>query len=222
MLLRKRIASLAVAAFGALALLVGPAGADPSGGANNVVLAQLTTDGATLARATTQVVPAAGDTVTSANIATAINAGCVGCHTTAVAVQILIVTGSPSYFTPGNFAGAFNGGCDSCGAFAYARQHWLQVNGPARLSGTAQLRIAQLRLEIADAAASILPSDVATDPCVTPDESSPPCPTRDEQLDEKLSGLTNELIDVVTTDLEAAGASTRLLLDRTQETSPSP
>jgi hypothetical protein len=221
MLLRRRIASLTVAAFGALALLVGTAGADPSGGANNVVLAQLSTDGATLARATTQVVPVAGDTVTSANIATAINAGCVGCHSTAVAVQILIIDGSPSQFTPGNFAGAFNGGCDSCGAFAYARQHWLQVNGHARLSGVAQLRIGELRSEIADAAASMLPSDVATDPCVTPDESSPPCATRDEQLDQKLDELTNELIDVVTTDLETAGASTRLLLDNTQETSPS-
>jgi hypothetical protein len=206
---------LAVAAFAALALLVGTAGADPSGGANNVVLVQLSNDGATSARANTQVVPVAGDTVTSANIATAINAGCVGCHSTAVAVQILIVTGNPSVFTPGNFAGAFNGGCDSCGAYAYARQHWVQVTGPAQLSGAAQFRVAQLRSEIRDAAASILPSDVATDPCLTLD-----CPTRDQQLDEKLNGLTNELIDVVTTDLQASGASTRSVLDRVQETSP--
>jgi hypothetical protein len=220
MTLRRRIVSLAVAAVGALALLVGPAGADLTGGANNVVLAQLSTDGDTLVRANTQVVPVAGDTVTSANIATAINAGCAGCHTTAVAVQVLIVNGSPSYFTPGNFAGAFNGGCDSCGAYAYARQHWLQVTGPAQLSGAARLRVAELRSEIADAAASILPSDAATDPCVTLDETEPPCPTRDEQLDEKLNGLTNELIDVVTTDLAASGASPQPLLDRVQETSP--
>jgi hypothetical protein len=220
MTLRRRIVSLAVAAVGALALLVGPAGADLTGGANNVVLAQLSTDGDTLVRANTQVVPVAGDTVTSANIATAINAGCVGCHTSAVAVQVLIVNGSPSYFTPGNFAGAFNGGCDSCGAYAYARQHWLQVTGPAQLSGAARLRVTELRSEIADAAASILPSDAATDPCVTLDETEPPCATRDELLDEKLNGLTNELIDVVTTDLAASGASPQLLLDRVQETSP--
>jgi cytochrome c551/c552 len=218
--LRRRIVSFAVAAGGALALLVGPAGADPSGGANNVVLAQLSTDGATLARANTEVAPVAGDTVTSANIATAINAACVGCHTTAVAVQILIVNGSPSYFTPGNFAGAFNGGCDSCGAYAYARQHWVQVAGPVQLSAATRLRVAQLRSEIAAAAASILPTDVATDPCVTLDGSPPPCPTRNEQLDDKLNGLTTELIDLVTTDLAAAGASPRVVLDRVQEASP--
>jgi hypothetical protein len=220
MVLRKRIVSFAVAASLGLVLLVGPAGADLTGGANNVVIAQLSTDGGTLVRANTQVVPAAGDTITSANIATAINTACVGCHSTAVAVQVLIVTGSPSYFTPGNFAGAFNGGCDSCGAYAYARQHWLQVTGPAQLSGAARLRIAELRSEIADAAASILPSDVATDSCVTLDGSPPPCPTRNQQLDEKLNGLTNELIDVVTTDLAAAGDTPQLLLDRVQETSP--
>ena len=83
----------------AAGVLVVPASA---GGANHVVIAQNTTDGATVVHAGTQVVPTAGDTVTSANIAVAANANCVGCHSTAVAVQILIVTGSPSTFTPGN------------------------------------------------------------------------------------------------------------------------
>jgi hypothetical protein len=189
--------------------VVGSAGADATGGANHVVITQNTTDGATLVHAGTQVVPVASDTVTSANIAAAVNAGCVGCHSTAVAVQILIVHGSPSYFAPGNVAGAANGGCDSCGAFAFARQHWIQVDGTTQLSGAARAQVAELRQELADAAASILPSDAATDACVITND----CPTRDEQLNAKLLALSDELIQVVTNDLQGSA-----LADRVQET----
>jgi hypothetical protein len=210
---------VALALCAALLLPAGATGAaEPAGGANNVVIAQLTDDGATLVRANTQVSPTAGDTVTSANIASATNAGCVACHTTAVAMQILIVHGSPSYFKPGNFAGAFNGGCDSCGAYAFARQHWIQVDGSTELSGAARMKVAVLRQEITDAAASILPSDAATDPCAPHDGIVPDCPSRNEQLDATLIPLFNELIDVVTTDLNASGATTSVLLDSTQTT----
>jgi hypothetical protein len=171
---------------------------------------QLTDDGTTQSRASTQVAPVAGDTVTSANIATAVNAGCVGCHSTAVAVQVLIVSGNPSTFTPGNVAGASNGGCDSCGAYAYARQHWIQTTKGAHLSGEGQLRVAMLRQEISNAAASILPSDAATDPLLT----------RDFALDALLDGLSAELISTITSDLEAGGYTTSVLLDQTQETTP--
>jgi hypothetical protein len=180
--------------------VVGSAGADASGGANQVVIVQNTFDGTTLVNARTQVVPVAGDTVTSANIATAVNAGCTGCHSTAVAVQILIVEGSPSTFTPGNVAGAANGGCESCGAFAFARQHWIQVPLATTLSGDARAKITELRTEIAAAAASILPSDRTTDPCaVTLD-----CPTRDDQLNDELMALSDQLIQVVTDGLHGS------------------
>ena len=194
----------------AAGVLVVPASA---GGANHVVIAQNTTDGATVVHAGTQVVPTAGDTVTSANIAIAANAGCVGCHSTAVAVQILLVTGSPSYFAPGNAASAANGGCDGCGAYAYARQHFIQTSGPAHLSGAVRQRIAELRQEISTAAASIVPSDVATDPCVTLDGSPPPCPTRNQQLDARLNALTAELIQVVTAGVQASGDEATVLPD---------
>jgi len=191
--------------------VVGTAGADLSGGANHVVIAQNTTDGATVVHAGTQVVPTASDTVTSANIAAAVNAGCTGCHSTAVAVQILIVHGSPSYFAPGNVAGAANGGCESCGAFAFARQHWIQVADNTQLSGAAHAQVAVLRQEIADAAASILPSDATTDLCVQTKD----CPTRDELLNAKLLALSDELIQVVTNDLQGS-----VLADRVEETAP--
>src|SRR5207302_877198 len=210
-MLKRRLTRAVLCAMTAALGVVGSAGADASGGANHVVIAQNTTDGATVVHAGTQVVPTASDTVTSANIAAAVNAGCVGCHSTAVAVQILIVHGSP-YFTPGNVAGAANGGCDSCGAFAYARQHWIQVAGNTELSGAARAQVAELRQEIAAAASSILPSDATTDPCVTTMD----CPTRDEQLNAELTALSDELIQVVTNDLQNQGDTTSTLLDRVQ------
>jgi hypothetical protein len=208
MRIRRRLATLICAAFVGLAV-VGSAGA---GGANHVVIAQNTTDGAWVVNAGTQVVPVVADDVNSANIAAAANAGCVGCHSTAVAVQILIVKGSPSTFSPGNVAGAANGGCDSCGAFAFARQHWIQVDQTTNLSPEARARITELRDEISAAAASILPSDRTTDPCaVTLD-----CPTRDDVLDDELMALSTELIQVVTDDLQAQGDTTSTLLDGVQ------
>ena len=209
MRIRRHITVL-LATLVAVAVVAVPASADSSGGANNVVIVQNTTDGATAARALTQVVPVASDTVTSANIATAANAGCIGCHSSAVAVQVLIVSGSPSTFTPANVAAASNGGCDSCGAYAYARQHWIQVSGPAVLDGATRLRIAQLRQEISDVTASILPSDAATDPTLS----------RDHELDAQLGALSEELIQAVTSGLQQSGATTATVLDRTEDSTP--
>ena len=203
MRLGRRILTLVLAAILALAIAVLPASA---GGGNNVVIVQNTTAGGTLVDASTQVIPVPMDAVTSSNIAIAINADCVGCHSTAVAVQILIVRGTPSYFAPGNAAGAANGGCDSCGAYAYARQHWIQTSSNAHLSGAVRQQVAQLREEISTTAASILPSDAATDPSLS----------RDHELDAKLNALTNELIQVVTAGLEQSGDDTSVLQDNVE------
>jgi hypothetical protein len=205
--IRRRILTLVFAAILALGVAVLPASA---GGANNVVIVDNTTGGATLASASTQVVPVPMDAVTSGNVAIAMNTDCVGCHSSAVAVQILIVVGSPSYFGPGNAAAAANGGCDSCGAYAYARQHWIQISGQPVLGSDARERIDELRKEISNVTNSILPSDAATDPSLA----------RDHELDTRLNALTNELIQVVTSALQASGATTSTLLDRTEETTP--
>src|SRR5919205_1364156 len=135
---RRRILTLVFAAVLALAIAVMPAGAV---GGNNVVIVDNTTDGQTLASSSTQVIPVSMDTITSGNVAIAMNTACVGCHSSAVAVQVLIVSGSPSYFAPGNAAAAANGGCDSCGAYAYARQHWIQIDRPPVLGGAARAKI---------------------------------------------------------------------------------
>jgi hypothetical protein len=207
MTIRRQFLTLVLMAILALFVAVVPSSA---GGGDNMVVVSNTTDGQTLGDASTQVIPVPMDDVTSSNIAVAVNAGCTGCHSSAVAVQVLIVVGTPHDFEPGNAAAAANGGCQSCGAYAYARQHWIQISGPPVLGGAARQQIAEIRQEIANVTSSILPSDGATDPSLT----------RDHELDSELNALSDQLIQVVTSALQDGGATTTTLLDKTEESTP--
>ena len=192
---RRTLAALAVAAT-ALALGTGTAGADPTtGGANDVVLAQTTTDGSRLVRSSTQIATYAGDALTSSNLAAATASGCTGCHSTAVAVQVIFATSGPSYFAPANAAVATTAGCTDCGTYAYAWQYVVETNGPVVLSPATQAAVASLRQQIAAAAGSLLPSDAATDPTLA----------NDQELDARLDALTTELKDLIDANLQSAG-----------------
>lgn len=160
------------------------------GGANNVVIAQTSGDGSSLVRSHTQVAVAGGNTIESANIATALGTDCTGCHSTAVAVQVLLVTGSPQYFAPQNAAAAVNGGCTSCGTFAYAWQYTPQVDRPVMLTPEGRQEIAALKDEIDATAASIVPDSLSSDLL----------------LQTELDTLTSQLKDVVDSEVAAAGA----------------
>jgi hypothetical protein len=187
-----RLVPLALAA--ALAVGVPLAGSNTlpeGGGANNVVVAETSEDGATRVRSMLQVSTAGGPSVTSANIAAAASTACTGCSTTAVAVQVVLVSGTPSYFAPANFAGAVNAGCSSCGAFAYAWQYVPQVSRTVTLSPEARQRLADLRAAIADTAA-------AYDPKVVEDAIA---------MDAALDKLTAELKSVVDEAIAGAGAT---------------
>lgn len=156
-----RLVPLALTAALAVGTPLGGSNTLPEGGgANNVVITQTTADGAALVRSTVQVSTVGGPSVTSANIATAVSTACTGCSTTAVAVQVVLVSGTPSYFIPGNFAGATNAGCSHCGAFAYAWQYVPQVSRTVTLTSEARQRVAELRGAIADTAAAHDPKTV--------------------------------------------------------------
>ena len=62
-----------------------------------------------------------GDVVDNQNIAAA-QASCEGCRTTAIAVQIVLVSSKPSTVTPVNLALALNENCTSCQTFSTAFQ----------------------------------------------------------------------------------------------------
>jgi hypothetical protein len=185
---------LIAAALAALALVLGTsANAETTipegGGANNVVLVQSTPDGSAAVRAMTQLSQVGGPSVASSNIAAALASGCTGCHSTAVAVQVVFVTGSPQYFVPGNSASAVNSGCTECGSFAYAWQLVVQVDRPFVLTPEAQQRVAALKLDIASTAGSIVPDTIDDDLLLK------------QELDE----LTSQLEDLVNAQAVRAG-----------------
>ena len=68
-----------------------------------------------------------GEAVTDSNVAYAYSYDCTGCRTVAVAVQIVVVEGSPSNYQPENGAVAVNDNCQLCQTFAYANQYVIQT-----------------------------------------------------------------------------------------------
>jgi putative peptide zinc metalloprotease protein len=129
-----RFATLLAAVAAALAL-ASPALADDSGAkpGDNIVVAQNTTDGSSLFKLAFDIRRIAGAVVDQTNAAVAYSS-CADCKTTAIAIQILLVDGSPSTYTPSNVAVAINENCSSCQTFAAAYQFVVQTNGPVRFT----------------------------------------------------------------------------------------
>lgn len=71
-----------------------------------------------------------GDVVDNQNAAVAY-ASCESCKTTAIAIQIVFVVGSPSTVTPTNVALAVNENCTLCQTFATAFQFVVGVSDPS-------------------------------------------------------------------------------------------
>jgi len=183
----RRLTALCAVALGLSAGV--PAAADTlpqGGGANNVVIVKAVTDDAQQVRAHTQIAHAGGPAVLSSNIAGATATGCTGCASTAVAVQVVFVTGSPELFAPANAAAAANSGCNSCGSFAYAWQYVVQVDGPAQLSPEGRLRANALEQQIDDTAASLPPTTL----------------DNDLALQAQLDALTAQLRDVIDNEVQ--------------------
>lgn len=115
------------------------------GAPNNIV--KIVNTGGTDFRSSTQIVFVSGNTQAN-NVANALSRDCTGCHTRAVAVQEVIVLGSPTQFTPYNYAVAGNLRCTSCDTTAYAYQNVIQSSPGAHLSGDTRERIRQLQQQI--------------------------------------------------------------------------
>ena len=94
--------------------------------------------------------------VTNWNSATA-KARCVECRATAIAFQIVLVSGSPSVVVPRNTAEAVNLECTNCTVAAEARQFVRVVPDPVRFTGEGRAILANVRerlsaLEVEDLA----------------------------------------------------------------------
>jgi len=139
----------------ALALLLVLACALPAGSAqaapaqhDNVATATTETDGGSesdFAWAISR--QRGGDVVDQLNAAHAL-ARCTDCHATAVAFQIVLVSGSPSTVTPRNIAEALNVECTRCAAVAEARQFVRVVDEPVKFTGEGLTELADVRRDL--------------------------------------------------------------------------
>lgn len=127
-----------------------PAPTAGSGGTtpDNVAAAVNTKDGRTVYAIKLKIVRTSADTVDSTNAAVAVNSGCTGCTTVAIAFEAVLVTGSPSTFAPTNLALAYNVACSGCVAFAEAYQQVVQTSTRVRITPEGRRRIAAIRQDL--------------------------------------------------------------------------
>ncbi len=184
--MRLRIALL-ITALASLAMAGHPVAADPGagGGANNIVRVQNQADGTLRARASAQVAQDAGPIVGNTNAASAAST-CTDCQTVAVAVQVVLRSGGDDVFEPGNAATAVNSGCLRCHTFAYARQEILATDRPIPLSSETLGRVRAIEAQMQDVAAS---------------------GRSDEEMAAALDSLSDDMVNAVNADVQAAGTS---------------
>jgi hypothetical protein len=97
-----------------------------------------------------------GDNLQSANVARADSTDCTDCRTVAVAIQAVLVKGSPHTATPTNAALAINQNCLRCTTYAFAYQYVVTTETRARLSRRARRQVASVREDVATVAHSDL------------------------------------------------------------------
>lgn len=148
----KRILSLAAAvvllATGTAGASVPPALVDPvSPRPDTYASAIVTQDGRSVFKFAFDVEHVRSDTVDTSNRAYAA-ASCSSCDATAIAVQFVIVEGSPRVFVPSNSAVAVNYQCSRCITAANAYQVVVQRMQPVRLTREARRQVAAIRDQI--------------------------------------------------------------------------
>jgi hypothetical protein len=99
-----------------------------------------------------------GDVVDQLNSARA-QATCTDCGATAIAFQIVLVSGSPSKVIPVNEAVAINDRCTRCETVAEARQFVRVVDQRVRITGRGRSELADVRNQLGALADQDLPLD---------------------------------------------------------------
>jgi len=188
MTVRRSLAALVTVVALTLAGLgsgVRPASAQDSGssGNDNTAIAINTKDGSSLFKFAFSIARTTGETVDAGNAAVAY-ASCTDCQTVAVAVQFVIVEGSPDIFTPTNLAIAENVSCSLCTTMADAYQFVIQTSGPVHLTADGERRLRDLIDQLRKLGTSDLPLDA---------------------LQAKIDDLVHQMAEVMATELVPAG-----------------
>jgi len=140
----------------AFALPIGSAEADSAGHRDNLATAVTETDGSHVSDFAWDVSRQRAGDVNQHNAAYA-GARCTHCGATAIAFQIVLVSGTPSTLTPRNSAVAVNDQCTRCVAIAEARQFVRVVDAPVRFTGSGSAELADVRRNLRALAAEDLP-----------------------------------------------------------------
>ena len=150
-MLKKRLTTVLAVALLALGLGSGlPSAAradDNGGGGANTAVAINTKDGGRLFKLAFAIRRAAGDVVDQQNAAVAYSS-CTSCQTIAIAIEIVLVEGSPSVVTPENVALSVNYECTLCTSYAAAYQFVIGGNGPIEFTAQGKQELEQIRREL--------------------------------------------------------------------------
>jgi putative peptide zinc metalloprotease protein len=116
-------------------------------GTNNVAVASNTKDGKTVIAISLKIVQTNSSTVDATNAAVAA-ASCSDCQTVAIALEGVLVAGSPTTFDPTNIALALNSNCTNCQTLATAYQDVVQNGTRVRITGAGRQQIADIRKDL--------------------------------------------------------------------------
>jgi len=119
----------------------------PGASTDNVATAVNTTDGRTVVALAIKIVQTDSSTVDPVNAAVAV-ASCTDCQTVAIALEGVLVVGSPENFSPTNIALAINSECSNCQTLAAAYQKVVQHDTRVRISGAGRREIADIRTDL--------------------------------------------------------------------------
>lgn len=114
----------------ALALALGAPGHARADGGDNTAVAINTKDNSSLFKFAFSIKKVLGEVVDNQNAAVAY-ASCESCQTTAIAIQIVLVSGSPDTVVPENYAVSINQSCTLCNTFSAAFQFVIGVSDPS-------------------------------------------------------------------------------------------
>lgn len=142
----RRLTTILAAFALALGLAVGaPAAAQ----ADNSAIAINTTDGSSVFKFAFAIKHVMSSVVDETNAAVAYSS-CTDCRTTAIAIEIVLVEGTPTTYTPTNAAIAVNYQCTLCNTFAAAYQFVVQGSGPMHFTHQAMRELRRVRKAIRD------------------------------------------------------------------------
>ena len=155
----------------------------PGAAGDNIVVVVNQHDGKREARSKDEIEFVGGDVVSSRNVAAAYSQ-CTGCRTVAVAVQVVLATGSASEVTPQNMALAINQQCTGCTTMAWAYQYMATTGGDVRLADGVKAAFHSTGAQIADLIEQ---------------------PLAFEELDSRIDGLIDEMWAGISFELKRIG-----------------